>query len=274
MKPDTKYTKLIEFCLKGASKIANINFGRVSSISTKKTDNNQVLTETDLEIGKYLIKQILNSFPEHNIIDEEVGVINNNSEYTWVLDPIDGTSNFAEGVPLFGVIIGLLYKGKPFAGGIVLPFFEEIALAQKSKGSFCNNKKLMVTKEKKLLSTLVSYAIDGHQEKPSITYGECKTLADIVLGIRNLRVAGSVFDAIMVAKGKYGGYLNRTCKIWDCVGQQVVVEEAGGVFTDFFGKPMDYSDPLSKAGQNFTWCIAAPEIHKQLQQIIHKSRDN
>lgn len=104
-----------------------------------------------------------------------------------------------------------------------------------------------------------------------MTYDECRTVADIVLGVRSLRAAGCVFDGVMVAKGKYGGYLNRTSKIWDNVGQQVVIEEAGGIYTGFFGNPMDYSNPVTKAKKNFTWCIGAPAIHKQLQEIIHKS---
>lgn len=272
MQPETEYTKFIGQNLRDAAEIANRNFGRVSAISTEETDNNQVLTETDLEIGKLIIARITENYPNHNIIDEEAGVVDKNAEYTWVIDPIDGISNFAEGVPTYGIIIGLLHKDQPVAGGAALPFFNEIVVAQKGMGAYSNGKRLNVTKETMLLSTLVAYAIDGHQENPSITYDECRIMADIVLGIRNLRVAGSVFDGVMVAKGKYGAYLNRTSKIWDNVGQQVIIEEAGGIYTDFFGNPMDYSNPLSKAKQNFTWCIGAPEIHKQLQEIIHKSR--
>lgn len=95
-------------------------------------------------------------------------------------------------------------------------------------------------------------------------------MAEIVLGIRNLRAAGCVFDGVMVAKGKYGGYMNQSSRIWDNVGLQIIIEEAGGVYTDFWGKPIDYSNPISKAGNNFTWCMAAPVLHKQLQEIIHK----
>ena len=264
-----KYNFFVKTVLKEASLTAKKNFGKVKG-TVKTKDSNQVLTKTDLEIGKLLIKKISQEYQKHNIIDEEAGIIDKGSEYTWILDPIDGTSNFAEGVPTFGIIIGLLQKNIPIVGGVALPFFNEIIYAEKNKGAYCNKKKLHVTKEKKLLSTLVAYAIDGHQENPKITHKECQLLANIVLGIRNLRAAGSVFDGIMVAKGKYGGYLNRTSKIWDNVGQQVIIEEAGGIHTDFFGKPMDYSNPLSKAKKNFTWCIGAPEIHKQLQKIIHK----
>jgi len=129
----------------------------------------------------------------------------------------------------------------------------------------------MVSKETKLLSSLLAYGIDGHQENPSLTREEIKLLGELVLNIRNLRTSGSVFDGIMVAKGRYGGYLTRTAKIWDNVGLHIVIEEAGGIYTDFFGKPIDYTSPLDKAESNFTFCAASPELHKQLQDIINKS---
>ena len=265
------FSSFIENVLKEASEIARNNFGKSSSISTKEGDNNQVLTETDLAVGELIVGKISQEFPTHNIIDEEAGVIDNKSEYTWVVDPIDGTSNFAAGSPNYGIIIGLLENEKPIAGGVSLPFFNEIILAQKDKGAYCNGQKLTVTSEQNLLSCLVEYGIDGHQENPEMTFSECKILANIVLGIRNLRASGSVFGGIMVAKGKYGGYLNQTSKIWDNVGQHIIIEEAGGIYTDYFGNPMDYSNPLQKADQNFTWCFGAPIIHKQLQEIIHKN---
>lgn len=263
-----EYQKFIKKALSEASEIALANFGKVTG-QAKKEDSNQVLTETDLKIGKLLVNKIRQFYPQDSIIDEEAGVIKNHSEYTWVIDPIDGTSNFAEGVPAFGIIIGLLQQGTPIAGGVALPFFKEIILAEKGKGAYSNGKKLQVTKQKKLLSALVAYGIDGQQKNPKITHQECELLAKIILGIRNLRASGSVFDGIMVAKGKYGAYLNRTCKIWDSVGQHIIIEEAGGLYTDFFGKPLDYSNPLAKAEKNFTWCLGAPQIHKQLQVIIH-----
>lgn len=268
------YSKFIAQTLEEASIIANRNFGKVSVVSTKKGDNNQVLTQTDLEVGNLIVGKIKEAYPNHNIIDEEAGVIDKSSEYTWVVDPIDGTSNFANGVPLYGIMIGLLKSGVPIAGGIALPAFKEICSAEKGKGAFCNGEKIQVTKEKNLLSTLVAYGIDGHQENPEFTKDECALIAEIILKIRNLRDSGSCFDVVMVAKGKFGGYLNRTSKIWDNVALQILIEEAGGIYTDFFGQPIDYSNPLSKSNNNFTVCTAPPALHQQLQEIIHKARSS
>lgn len=263
------YQKFIENSLKKASQIALNNFGKVSGV-TKGEDNNQVLTETDVQVGKTLIDLIQEEFPEHNIIDEESGVIDKDSEFTWVIDPIDGTSNFAEGIPNYGIMIGLLEGSTPIAGGIALPFFREICIAEKGKGAFCNGEKLSVTKETDLLSTLVAYQIDGHQEDPEFTRRECQIIAEIVLNVRNLRNSGSCFDLVMLAKGKYGGYLIRTGKIWDVVASSIIIEEAGGVYTDYFGKPMDYHNVLGRTTENFSCCGSTPILHKQLQEIINQ----
>lgn len=261
------YTQFIQETLQEAAMIANRSFGKVSS-SIKTGDNNQVLTETDIEIGKVIVQKIQATYPDFNIIDEEAGVIDKKSTYTWVVDPIDGTSNFANGLPTYGIMIGLLEKDIAIAGGIILPAFDQLYVAQKGKGAFCNGQKIQVTSETKLLSSLVAYGIDGHQEDPKRTMKEAEILAKIILHIRNLRTTNSAYDMAQVPAGRHGAYLNQTTKIWDNVALQPIVEEAGGVVTDFWGKPMDYSNPLARAQENFTICAGSPELHKQLQEII------
>src|SRR3989344_8571306 len=168
------------------------------------------------------------------------------SKYTWVVDPIDGTSNFANGLPTYGIMMGLLEDDKAIAGGIVLPAFDQLYVAQKGEGAFCNGQKIRVTSETRLLSSLVAYGIDGHQEDPQKTMKEAEILAKIILNIRNLRTTNSAYDMVQVPAGRYGAFLNRTTKIWDNVALQPIVEEAGGIVTDFWGKPMDYSNPLER----------------------------
>lgn len=262
------YRDFIESALNEASAIASANFGKVTGIA-KGEDNNQVLTTTDLEIGTFLIAKVQEAYPQFNIIDEEAGIIDNSSRYTWVIDPIDGTSNFAKGVPEYGILIGLLDEGTPIAGGIALPSFNEIYTAEKGLGTLCNRQPVRVTDEQNLFSSLVAYGIDGHQENPSITHEETRLLGEIILAVRNLRSSNSTYDYALVAKGAYGGYLNKTSKIWDNVGPHIIIEEAGGVYSDFYGHPIDYSNPLSKVDENFTMCTASPTLHAQLQAIIN-----
>lgn len=261
------YEEFIQTALTQASKITSDNFGKISS-TTKAYDNNQVLTDTDITIGKLLVSSVKKAYPNHNIIEEETGAVNNSSEYTWTIDPIDGTSNFAGGIPMYGIMIGLLQEGIPIAGGIALPYFSEYLIATKGKGTFCNGEKLSVTQETDLLKTLIAYGIDGQQNNPEFTREEAKIIGEIVLNIRNLRSSNSCFDAVQVAKGKYGGWLTKISRIWDLVPMQIITEEAGGIFTDFLGKPMDYSNPLTKVEVNFTVCAASSSLHKQLLGII------
>jgi len=264
------YTQFIKQTLTEASQIANQNFDKVSTSTIKTGDNNQVLTSTDLEIGQMIVAKIRETYPDYNIIDEEAGVIDKKSNKTWVVDPIDGTSNFANSLPTYGVMMGLLIDDQAVAGGIVLPAFNQLYYAQKGDGAFCNDQKIEVTKETRLLSSLVAYGIDGHQEDPEKTLSETQTLAQIILNIRNLRTTNSAYDMVQVPAGRYGAFLNRTTKIWDNVAIQPIAEEAGGVVTDFWGKPMDYSNALQRAQENFTICASAPSLHAQLQAIITK----
>lgn len=265
------FSLFIQKALLEAAKIARDNFGSVSQISTKENDNNQVLTETDIAIGAFLVEKIQSEYPTHNIIDEEAGVIDNQGEYTWVIDPIDGTSNFANGLPTYGIMIGLLHNDQAIAGGVVLPEFNELYSGEKGLGATCNDKTIHVSSETTLLNSLVAYGIDGHQEDPQKTLDEVGVLARIILNIRNLRTTNSAYDMAQVPSGKYGALLNQTTKIWDNVAIQPIIEEAGGVVTDFWGKPLDYSNALSRTDENFTICAGAPTLHAKLQEIINQS---
>jgi myo-inositol-1(or 4)-monophosphatase len=265
-----KFRDFVTEVLSVTSEIANKNTGRVSW--TLKDDYNQVLTETDKEIGEYIIDRIKAVFPRHSIIDEEAGVVDKKSDFVWVVDPIDGTSNFAFGVPTYGTLIGLLYNGVPIGGALALPEFGKIYCAEKGKGTRCNGGPVFVTDETDLSRCLISYSIDANKDKPDKVSKECRLAARLINSIRSLRMSNSVFDAAMVLEGKYGAFMMKNSKIWDNVALQVLIEEAGGVYTDFSGRPIDYSAPFLKIGKNFTFLMASPKIHKRLQEIINRSR--
>jgi myo-inositol-1(or 4)-monophosphatase len=254
--------------LADASQMARDHFGRVTS-ATKNGDTSQVVTEADIEIGRMMCEESKRTYPTHNILDEETGIVNKHSPYTWVIDPIDGTSNFAQASPLYGCMLGLLKDHEPVAGGFALPAFHEIYTAERGKGAYCNQQRVRVQDEEELLlSSLIAYGVEGHQDDPNRTRKECELLAEIILACRSVQNSSSVFDAAMVVKGVYGGFLYQNCKIWDNVAQQILLEEAGAVYTDFFGQPIDYRNPLMKATETFSFCAAPPALHRQLQQII------
>ena len=264
------YLKFLEQELKRAGDLAQQYFGKVGG-TVKPDDSNQVLTEADLAIGKQLVAAVQKHYPEHNIIDEEAGVIDNRSRYTWVIDPIEATSNFAAGLPDYGIMVGLLEDETPIAGGVIAPAHGKLYLAQKGKGATCNGQSIRATKETDLLNVLVSFGIDSHREDPERTRRECRLLAELVLAVRNIRNSGcEATDTVYVAEGRYGARVNLSSRIWDNVAPQIIAEEAGALWTAIDGSPIDYSSPLAKSSQNYAFCVASPELHKQLQSIIQR----
>lgn len=264
------YLDFLKEALVEASDLANKFFGKVNSISIKDGDNNQVLTEADLAIGELLVKKVQKDFPEYNVIDEEAGVIDKGPKYTWVIDPVDGTSNFAAGVIHYGVYLGLLEGDKPIAGGMAIPGADEIYIAQEGIGCFLNDQKIKMENGKDSLDYLVAYEIDGRQDDPEYTRNEAKLMAEIILNIRNLRASNSAYDLALLLKGSYGAILNRTSKIWDNVAAQILVQEAGGIYSGFTGQELDYSPPLSKANQNYEYFAGTTKVHEQLIEVIKK----
>lgn len=263
------YKDFINSALLDVSEIAQSYFGKVSG-SVKGEDPAQVLTEADLAVGKKLIEIAQEAYPDFNIIDEEQGAIDKGSEFTWVFDPICGTSNFAQKSPIYAINVGLLKGGTPIAGGTAIPYFGEICVAEKGSGTTCNGVPLKLENDQKINDVLMSFAFDGDRTNPTHTRDACKLLAELVLNIRNLRAGGSMFDAVMVAKGVYGLYLNATCRIWDIVGACAYIEEAGGVCTDLYGAPLDFSAPISKYDKPYNFCLGGNSVHAAAQDIIKR----
>ena len=268
------YRNFLESVLWQAADIAVAMFGRVTS-TNKPGDNNQVLTEADIAIGKHIIEQIEKQYPKDNIIDEEAGVLQKKSAITWVIDPIEATSNFANGSEDYGIMLGVLHEHTAIAGGVVVPSRGLMYVAQQGKGATKNGTAIHVTQDTVLQHQLVSIGINGNQENPSHTYRDAKLIAAVALAARNMRNSGcEAVDCMYVAEGIYGGRINLASQIWDNVAPQVIVEEAGGVWTDLSGAPMNYKDPLGRIGQNFVNCTAAPQLHPQLLKLINHWRKN
>ena len=260
----------IEDTLTRASVIAMSHFGTVTS-TVKDGDANQVVTEADFAVGQEIIDRIQTVFPRDSILDEETGLHRGTSDYVWVVDPVDGTSNFAAGSPMFGVMLGLLRESVPVAGGVALPALGELYLAERDGGTTCNGRTITVTAEEELLSVLVAYGIDGNREDPEQTYAEVRLLADIALNCRNIRTTNSAVDQMMVARGTYGASLNQSSRIWDNVAPAIIIEEAGGIYTDFHGRPVRFRVQQSSMTDRYTWCTAAPMLHTRLQELLPES---
>lgn len=254
------YGEFLTSAVSEASGLAAELAGAVEA--TVKEDPDQVLTEADLAVGTLLGRAIERAYPRDGLIDEELGVRPGDSGTTWLVDPIDGTANFAAGSPLYAVLVGVLRGGEPVAGAVALPAFGELYVAERGAGVRCNGKVVAPSPRAALSSSLVAYGIDVHDRDRVRT--DLRALDSLSASCRGLRMANSAFDLVQVALGVYGGYVHRNCRIWDCVAPQILVEESGGCCTDVYGERLVHDDPASRVQDVYSVVAGAPGVHGEL----------
>jgi len=241
-----------------------LSFPRGRSVRIKDADPNQVVTDADLAIGKKLKSRIHERFPHDSQIDEEWGTVRGSSAITWVIDPIDGTSNFAAGSPLFGVMVGVLEHGRPVAGGVSLPALSETYVAAVGQGAYLNGSKLELKAGGAMAEQLVAYGMDFHPSETALDY---RTMESIASRCQGIRMSNSIFDCMMVAKGVYAASMHRRNRIWDCVAPHVIIQESGGAFSTMEGDVPDYRNPLTKTTQVYSMLACAPDFHRAVTDI-------
>lgn len=261
------YLTFLESLLEDAGKVA-MAFPRGMPSRIKKADANQMVTAADILIGGQISRRISEKFPHDSVIDEEAGTVCGKSPVTWVIDPIDGTSNFAAGSPLFGVMVGILEHDRPVAGGVTLPALRETYVASAGHGAYRNGNRLEIKADGDLGEQLIAYGIDFHPAEITL---DCEILAGIASRCRGIRMSNSIFDCMMVARGAYGAFLHRRNHIWDCVAAQTIIEEAGGVFSSMDGSALDYRNPLTKTAQVYSILAAGPGAHQALTDVVRSS---
>ncbi|HET9057532.1 MAG TPA: inositol monophosphatase family protein [Chitinophagaceae bacterium] len=216
-------------------------FTREYKISNKEGVNNLV-TEADHASEAAIISTIKEQFPDHYILSEEAGEIVMNSEYKWIIDPIDGTINFANGIPLCCVSIGLEKEGKMILAAIYNPFINEFYFAERGKGSFLNDKKISVSNKtevsKSCLVTGFPYTYLDMENGPLEIFEKF-----IRRGIPVRRLGSAAMDLCWVAAGRFDGFYEHNLATWDTAAGFLLVEEAGGKVTDFYG---NYYSPYQK----------------------------
>jgi myo-inositol-1(or 4)-monophosphatase len=250
-----------------AGKILLENFGKLTEYTVKESQSS-IVTKTDIDSEKKIIEIILENFPDHNTLGEETGFQNRNSKYTWIIDPLDGTSNFAAGIPWFGVIICLLNSDIPFMAGCFLPVQNEIYFAEKGKGATRNGEKIKVSGETELKNILAAYSLD-YSDELGKTEREAKLIQQVVSRIRNLRSTNCIIDFCYTADGKLGACMNQTTKIWDIAGPGLIIEEAGGIVTDLQGNAFDFSLNEDNYNRNFTIACSNKILHPEILKIIN-----
>jgi myo-inositol-1(or 4)-monophosphatase len=208
-------------------------FNGTFTISNKEGINNLV-TEADHAADKAIQVIIRKAFPEHGIVSEETAEKITESEYKWIIDPIDGTVNFANGIPICCVSIGLEHNGKMLMGAVYNPNMHEFYFAEKGNGATLNDKKITVSDKKEVLrSCLVTGFPYTYLDQPN---GPIQVFERLIRkGIPVRRLGSAAIDLCWVAAGRFDGFYEHQLNAWDSAAGFIIVEEAGGKVTDLKG---------------------------------------
>ena len=200
-----------------ASKSVIRDFGEIEKLQVSKKGPRDFVTKTDKHVEKILIEELSKSKKNYSFITEESGKINNkDKENIWIIDPIDGTTNFLHGIPHFAICIALKSKGEIISGIIFDPIKDEMFFAEKNKGAYLNNHRLRVSKKNSIDDCLFSSNHEG-----------------VKFSNFNMRYSGcAALDLAYVASGRLDGFFQKNINLWDVAAGALMVEEAGGVVTD------------------------------------------
>src|SRR3954462_2090281 len=205
-------------------------FGKISIEYKGDAD---LVTEADRAAERLITERVVTLWPDHDLMGEEGARREQGSEYKWYVDPLDGTTNFAHGFPVFCVSLGLTHKGERIAGVIFDPTRNELFSTERGCGASLNGKAIHVSKTKKLVESLVATGFPSHKrhKNPNIHYYH-----QITLRSHGVRRAGSAaLDLCSVASGRVDGFWEFTLNPWDTAAGVLLVEEAGGIVTNFTG---------------------------------------
>lgn len=249
------------YIAKTSGDIIRSYFGKNFTIEFK-SDVKDLVTQADKESEKTIIDFINKKYPSHGILAEESGLQSNDADYLWVIDPLDGTSNFAHGLPIFSVSIGLQYKKEIVMGVIYDIMRDKLYFAEKGSGAFRDDVKLSVSKNNKIEeSFLVTGFPYNINENPEDAFEKFIAMTKASRAVR--RLGSAAIDFCYVAEGVFDGFWEVFLNPWDICAGKLLVEEAGGLVTDFNGKPMDIFNKTILASNGV--------IHQEMISILRKN---
>ena len=246
---------------KSASEILLENFGKITSQDIREKSKNDFLTYVDEKTENKIIEIIHDAFPEHSILAEESGLRDQESDYEWIIDPLDGTKNYISGIPLYAISIALRHKNSIEIGVILDPVKNDLFYAQKNEGAFLNGDRIIVSKKMQLGDSLLGTGFPFKLKKFLPTYLKC--FQDIFyqcIGMR--RMGAAAIDLAYVAAGHFEGFWELGLSPWDMAAGSLLIREAGGKISDFWGGDSFLESGFIVASNGF--------IHEDLLKIIQE----
>ena len=250
---------MVKACRK-ASKTLIRDFGEVENLQVSIKGPGDFVTNCDKKVEKILIDELLKARPSYSILSEEIGEINNDDSFKWIIDPIDGTSNFLHGVPHFAISVGLEHNKEIICGIIYDPIKDEMFTAEKGNGSYMNNQRMRVSSRSKLEDCMIFTGGPKRDAKNrELALKEYyKFSIKVLTPIRKLGSAS--LDMAYVAAGRCDGFLQRNLNYWDVAAGIILVKEAGGFVTDFNGE--------NEYIQNKTILATNAKINEEMIEVL------
>lgn len=237
---------------------------RVDVLPIENKGRNDFVTEVDRKAEQEIIHHLKRAYPDHAFLGEESGLTGNpDSEYQWVIDPLDGTTNFLHGIPHFAVSIGCMYKGQLQHAVVLDPMKREEFTASRGKGATLNDRRIRVSNRGSLDGALIATGVpfSGFALEHMDPYLDClREVAGQTAGIR--RFGSAALDLAYVAAGRYDGFWEMNLKPWDMAAGLLLIKEAGGMVCDFRGGNEHYESGHVVA--------ASPKVFKPLLQVVSK----
>ena len=218
-----------------------------------------LVTEVD-KISEEMITSKINAlFPDHDILAEEFTDINSGSDFRWIIDPLDGTTNYAHGYPFFSVSIALERLDTVIVGIVYDPMLDEMFVAEKGKGAFLNDREIHVSNTRRIIKSLLTTGFPYDIQKDSDN--NLNYFNEMILKAQAIRRAGSAaLDLAYVAAGRFDGYWELKLSPWDIAAGWLLVEEAGGIVTDMGGNDYYLESPSILASNG--------RIHKEMMDVL------
>ena len=256
-----KMNVIIKACMKAAKSLIR-DFGEIENLQVSTKAPGDFVTSADKRTEKILIEELQKANADYGIISEESGLINkSNNKNKWIIDPIDGTMNFLNGVPQFAISIGYEEDQEIKCGVIFNPVTNEMFCAEKGNGAYLNNSRIRVSNKKKIIDSLL--VTGGPKYASDIKEKIFSEYVEVSKNVSNVRKFGSAaLDMAYVASGRFDGYWQRELNYWDIAAGIVIVKEAGG-FVNFFDE--DNKNPLKK-----NIIASNANIHEDLIGMISK----
>ena len=209
------------------------NFGKVSKNDIRKKAATDFISFVDESSEKKIIEIIQQSFPDHTFFAEEGGILDNQSDYVWIIDPLDGTTNYLHSIPVFAISIALKRKDETLIGVVYDPVQQDTFYAEIGKGTFLNDKSVRVSQTASLKESFIATGFPFKSKQKLRDY--VKVFSDIFnscIGMR--RMGAAAIDLAYVASGRFDGFWEIGLAPWDIAAGRILISEAGGTFTDFW----------------------------------------